>query len=67
MMKYTVKLTEFTGTVSFAEKYLRGGLAGTYSWYRLVGFVFCILAVLWIFGVLNLNFIESVVTGVGGQ
>ncbi len=67
MMKYTVKLTEFTGTIRFAEKYMRDGFAGTYTWYRLVGLLFCILAVLWIFGVLNFGFIETVVSGPGSS
>ncbi|MCC7356073.1 MAG: hypothetical protein IT410_00445 [Candidatus Doudnabacteria bacterium] len=67
MMKYTVKVTEFMGTVGFAEKYMRSGFAGTYTWYRLVGLLFCILAVLWIFGVLNFSFLEAVVSGPGSQ
>jgi cellobiose-specific phosphotransferase system component IIC len=65
MMKYSVKLTEFTGTVAFAEKYLRAGLAGTYTWYKLLGLFFCILSVLWTFGILDFSFVETVVTGVG--
>ena len=66
MMKYTVRLTQITGTVDFAEKYLKGGqLAGTYTWWRIVGFVFCVLSVLWIFGILNLNFLGPILTGPG--
>jgi hypothetical protein len=51
-MRYNVQLTEFTGQIDFAEKYLGGGLlAGTYTWYRLIGLVFVALGVLWIFGI----------------
>ena len=54
-MRYTVEVTSFTGKVGWAEQYLGGGLlAGTYTFWRLVGLVFIILAVLWIFGLLDL-------------
>ena len=66
MMKYTVKLTQITGTVDFAEKYLKGGLlAGTFSWWRLIGLVFCILSVLWITGFLNFDFLGPILSGPG--
>ena len=67
MMKYTVKLTQITGTIGFAEKYMRDGFAGTFSWYRLVGFIFCILAVLWITGILDFGFFNSIIEGPGSQ
>ncbi len=54
MMKYTVQLTNYTGKIEFAEKYLGTGIgAGTYTWWRLVGLGFCILAVLWMMGKIN--------------
>lgn len=52
MMKYTVWITEQVGKVEFAE-HLPYPLAGTYSWWRLVGLVLIILAFLWMFGYLN--------------
>jgi hypothetical protein len=53
MMKYTVQITEYTGKIDLAEKYLRTGVgAGTYTWWRLLGLVFCIMSVLWLFGML---------------
>ena len=55
MMKYTVEITNFTGKIPWAEKYLGGGLlAGTYTLWRLTGLVFMSIAVLWIFGMLDL-------------
>ena len=52
-MRYTVAVANFTGQIDFAEKYLGSGIgAGTYSFYRLLGLVFCILAVLWLFNML---------------
>ena len=54
MIRYTVEITNFTGQIDWAEKYLGGGLlAGTYTLWRLVGLVFMILAALWIFGLLD--------------
>lgn len=52
-MKYTVQITNFTGKIDFAEKYLRTGLAGTYTWWRLFGLALCIMSVLWMLGKLN--------------
>ena len=50
LMRYTVQVTNFTGKIDFAEKYLGGGIgAGTYSWWRIVGFALCVIAVLWLF------------------
>ncbi|MEK7652197.1 MAG: hypothetical protein AAB351_03310 [Patescibacteria group bacterium] len=51
MMKYTVQITNFTGKLDFAEKYLGAGTAaGTYTWWRLCGLAFICLAVAWLFG-----------------
>jgi hypothetical protein len=55
MMKYTVKITEFTGKIDFAEEYLGKGLAaGTYTWWRLVGLVMAILGAMWFLGMLDI-------------
>ncbi len=52
-MRYNVQITEVTGQIDFAEKYLGGGLlAGTYTYFRLVGLAFVAVGVLWIFGIL---------------
>ena len=56
MMKYTVQVTNFTGQIGFAEKYLKGGLAGTYTWWRLVGLALIIISFLWMVGFLSLWF-----------
>ena len=53
MMKYSVQLTNFTGKVELAEKYLGSPLAGTYTFYKLFGLFLMVLAVLWIFGVFS--------------
>jgi hypothetical protein len=51
IMKYTVQVTNMTGKIDFAEKYLGTGIgAGTYTFWRLFGLGLCILSVLWLFG-----------------
>jgi hypothetical protein len=56
LMKYTVQITNFTGALDFAEKYLKGGVgAGTYTWWRLVGLFLIAVALAWMFGVLSLS------------
>jgi hypothetical protein len=53
LMRYTVQVTNMTGKLDWAEKYLGGGLlAGTYTWWRLCGLGLCILSVLWLFNLL---------------
>lgn len=53
IMRYTVPITNFTGKIDFAEKYLGTGIgAGTYTWWRLFGLLLCILSVLWLFNML---------------
>ena len=55
VMKYTVPITNYTGKIDLAEKYLGSGVgAGTYTFWRLLGLGLCIISVLWIFGRLNL-------------
>jgi hypothetical protein len=48
LMIYRVRLKEFTGNISFAEKYL--GAGGTYSFFVLLGLVFFIFSVMYMFG-----------------
>ena len=50
LIRYSIPLTEMFGRVDWAERHLRGGLAGTYSLYRLVGLIFIILSLLYMFG-----------------
>ena len=50
LIKYSVQLTETLGRMDWAERYLRGGMAGTYSMYRLLGLAFIIISILNIFG-----------------
>ena len=51
MIKYSVKLTDWFGKVDWAETYLRGGLGGTYTMYRLVGLIFIVLSLLYMFNI----------------
>ena len=52
--------------VDFAEKYLKGGaFAGTFTWWRIVGFAFCVLSILWMTGRLDFNFLGTIVQGPG--
>ena len=54
LMRYTVQVTNFTGKFGWAERYLAGGFgAGTYTFFRLLGLTFCVLAILWLFGVID--------------
>ncbi len=52
VMKYTVKITYFTGKIGFAEKYFQT-MGGTYFWWRIVGLVILLLGLLWITGVVS--------------
>ncbi len=53
IMKYTVRITDVTGRIDFAEKYLKVPFAGTYTWWRIVGFGAIIIGLLWMFGYLK--------------
>jgi len=54
VMKYSVAITDqFSGKIDFAEKYLGTGIgAGTYTWWKLVGFGLCVLSIFWLFNML---------------
>ncbi|PIR96395.1 MAG: hypothetical protein COT92_01365 [Candidatus Doudnabacteria bacterium CG10_big_fil_rev_8_21_14_0_10_42_18] len=53
MMKYSVQVTNMTGKIDFAEKYLGTGIgSGTYTWWKLCGLGLCVLSVLWLFNML---------------
>ena len=53
IMRYTVAITNMTGKIDLAEKYLGTGIgAGTYTFCRLFGLTLCVLSVLWLFNVL---------------
>ena len=53
LIKYSVRVADFTGKIDFAERYFKSPLAGTYTFYKLFGVVIMILMVLWIFGKLT--------------
>ena len=55
VMKYTVKLTTMIGPIDFAERYLTAPLAGTYTWWRIVGFLMIVGALLWMGGFLSVG------------
>ena len=50
LVRYSIAITDMFGRVQWAEDHLRGGLAGTYSLYRILGVVFIILSLLYMFG-----------------
>jgi hypothetical protein len=52
-MKYSVAITNNTGKIDLAEKYLGVGIgAGTYTWWKLFGLGLCVLSVFWLFNML---------------
>ena len=53
IMKYSFWITNQTGKIDFAERYLASPLAGTYTWWKLVGIIFIILALAWMGGFLD--------------
>lgn len=53
LMKYSVQVTNFTGKIELAEKYLGNPLAGTYTFYRLFAVIIMAMMVLWMFGKLT--------------
>jgi hypothetical protein len=60
-MKYSVKITDNTGKIDFAEKIFGSGLgAGTYTFWKLFGLGLCILSVLWLFGKISFGPAASV-------
>lgn len=50
LMRYTFQLTNLFGKIDWAESHLRGGFGGTYTLYRLVGLFIIIIALLYMFG-----------------
>ena len=64
LMKYTVQITDFTGQIDWAEEYLRGFGAGTYTLWRIIGLIAIAGALLWIFGLMSVlgNFVGSAVS-----
>ena len=64
LIKYSIPLTEMFGRIDWAENHMRGGLGGTYSLYRIVGLIFIILSLLYMFG--GLGFILSPLGSVFG-
>ena len=53
LIRYSVQLTEMFGTIAWAEEHLRGGMAGTYSLYRIFGIVFIVLSLLYMFNAIG--------------
>ncbi len=52
LMKYTVQLTNITGRLSLAEKYLHG-FGGTYAWWRILGLAGTIFGLMWLTGIVE--------------
>lgn len=53
MMKYSFWVTQQTGKLEFAEKYLPAPLSGTYTWWKLIGLAFIALGLAWMGGFLD--------------
>ncbi|MEO8065938.1 MAG: hypothetical protein ABI643_03770 [Candidatus Doudnabacteria bacterium] len=53
LIRYSVAITDMLGRVDWAEEHLRGGLAGTYSLYRIVGIIFIVLSLLYMFNIIG--------------
>ena len=53
IMKYSFWITQQTGKIDFAERYLAAPLSGTYTWWKIVGIIFIILALAWMGGFLD--------------
>ncbi len=53
LIKYSVKVADNTGRIEFAEKWFKAPLAGTYTWWKIVGLGVMILGVLWIFNLVD--------------
>jgi hypothetical protein len=55
LMKYTVKFTDATGRIGYAEKWFQPPFAGTYTWWRLFGLLLIVLSVLYMMGIVKLD------------
>ena len=58
IIKYSFWITQQTGKIDFAEKYLASPLSGTYTWWKLVGLFFIVIALCWMGGFLDFGAIE---------
>ena len=50
IIKYSIPITDNLGTIGWAEEHLKGGLAGTYSFYRITGVIIIFLSLIYMFG-----------------
>ncbi len=50
VIKYSMPITDTFGRISWAEDHLHGGMAGTYTFYKLAGLLVIILSLLYMFG-----------------
>ena len=53
LIKYSVPLTDTFGRIQWAEDHMRGGLAGTYSLYKIVGVIFIVLSFMYMFNLMG--------------
>lgn len=53
VMKYSIRITDTFGKINWAETHLRGGMGGTYTFYRIAGLVIVILSMLYLFGAMG--------------
>jgi hypothetical protein len=53
LIKYSVRVADNTGRIEFAEKWFKAPLAGTYTWWKIVGLAVMVLGVLWVFGFID--------------
>ncbi len=53
MMKYSFWITQQTGKIDFAERYMSSPLSGTYTWWKLVGLALVVIGMAWMGGFLD--------------
>ncbi|HYF05588.1 MAG TPA: hypothetical protein VEA59_05440 [Patescibacteria group bacterium] len=61
MMKYSVGLTNIVGKIGFAERIFQPPLAGTYTWWKLLGLALIVISLFWMFGYLSFTNLTPVV------
>ena len=53
IIKYSFWITQQTGKIDIAEKYLPAPMAGTYTWWKIVGLILIAVAFAWMGGFLD--------------
>jgi hypothetical protein len=64
IIRYAIPITDNLGRIEWAETHLKGGLAGTYTFYKLLGLIILLFSLLNMFG--GLGFILSPLSSIFG-